>query len=111
MNYPIDISINYITTQEYRKDIRRLFSMISYIPCNSDIDAETTDEWNYDKDATHHFITLVYDATKDCPQMMELYQKAAALMISESEDIGMVVLFSFDSVSYTHLTLPTNREV
>ena len=42
------------------------------------------------------------------PEMLDIYNK---ILAKDDVDVGFKHLMGFYTVSYTHLTLPTNREV
>ena len=62
-----------------------------------------------------HSHLFVEEFTEDLPQVMERARKAGVSYIFmpniDSTTIDAMLSVCRDSVSYTHLTLPTNREV
>jgi len=104
IKYPYDQTIVYENDKEYRKCIREIFRMVTNIPENSKgIDEVTLDENDHDQEVMRVFLDYIYEKTihNDC--LKQLYQDAAALMISEDCGIGLVILFSYD---YFHMFHP-----
>ena len=96
----------YTTNAQYRQCLREIFKMNPQI-CDAKvsdtekhnqeaIDDETADEMRYDNDAVEKIMDHVYDKTKNHPLFQELYNKAAAKMISIDQEIGLCILFSYD---------------
>jgi hypothetical protein len=69
------------------------------------LDSETRDEMCYDAVAAMKVMDYVYDCTKDTPEFMVLYTKAAAKMFSEDPNLGIAVLFSYDYLQLFHACL------
>lgn len=100
----------YSTTSEYRQFLRaicgmelgKMYSDAQYDATNAaaeeeeDIDPETLDEFEYDNSAMSRFLDRIYKATGQNALFRELYSAAAALMLSEDEEIGLAVLCSYD---------------
>ena len=61
-----------------------------------DVDADTLDEYLYDENAVSGFLDEVFNNTKDHPLFDNLYELAAAKMISQQRDIGLTVLLTYD---------------
>lgn len=105
--YPTGEIVEYSNDLEYRACLRRLFSMTS-LPDNDnfdDIDEISRDEMDFDSDSTSKFIDGIFKITKDNIHFDELFCLAAGVMMSVSPDIGIVVLFSFDTLHVFHLCL------
>jgi hypothetical protein len=96
----------YTTNAQYRQCLRELFKMNPEI-CEAkvantekhnqeSIDDETADEMRYDNDAVGKIMDHVYEKTKNHPLFQELYEKAAAKMMSLDPEIGLCILFSYD---------------
>ena len=98
----------YSTTPEYRQFLRvicgmelgKMYSDAQYDATNiaeeEEIDSETLDEFEYDHIAMSRFLDRIYKATGQNALFRELYSAAAALMLSEDEEIGLAVLCSYD---------------
>jgi hypothetical protein len=108
-NYPSNLKIEYTTTEGYRRNIRLLFSMSHNCKDvdvdNSWIDDETKDELDYDETASNLFVIFLYNLTCENVHFIKLYETSAALMLSTSLDIGMVVLLSYDYLIDFHLCI------
>jgi hypothetical protein len=63
-------------------------------------DEETTDEMLYDENAMSKALDAIYDKTKDHTLFKNIYQIAAAKMISMDNEIGLAVCFSYDFFKY-----------
>jgi hypothetical protein len=50
----------------------------------------------YDNEAVGKYMDHIYDKTKNHPRFQDLYDKAAAKMMSLDREIGLCVLFSYD---------------
>jgi len=98
--------LNYTNDVEYRQTVRRLFCMISPKDTNiDDLDEITRDEQDFDVDATESTMNEIYDKTKENPLFQQLYDSAAAKMISMDRSIGLAVLCSYDYLSMFHRCL------
>lgn len=99
----------YSTTAEYRQFLRaicgmelgKMYSDAQYDATNvaeegEEIDSETLDEFEYDHLAMSQFLDRIYKATGQNALFRELYSSAAALMLSDNEEIGLAVLCSYD---------------
>lgn len=106
---PYNISIQnveYSNNMEYRSVLRQIF----YMSCdldklkeeNPDYDDETLDEELYDSKHVNRALDFIYEHTKTNPIFTELYEKAAARMISTDLTIGLAVLFSYDHLKLFH---------
>lgn len=102
--------IEYNSSKEYRDIIRSVFAM-NALPTNafatdagqnsvlltqSDIDAESWDEILFDSDAISKTMDELYEKTENHPLFAELYEMAAAHMISTDPKVGQAVLMSYD---------------
>jgi|APCry1669189534_1035231.scaffolds.fasta_scaffold158907_2 hypothetical protein len=100
----------YHNDQEYRQCVRDVFNMSCHALVSVDaeaVDDVTQDEWNYDDAAISRGMDILYAVTREHPIFQELYQSAAATMISEAATIGLAVLCSYD---YFHLFHDCLRE-
>lgn len=89
--------LEYNTNEEYRKNIREVFSMnCSQIDIIEDIDEESKDELLYDENTMNKEMDNIYNLTKDNNLFIHLYELAAARMFSTDRTIGECVLFSYD---------------
>jgi hypothetical protein len=106
MKYPVNQTVEYTNDKEYRICLRQLFEMAdSSRDQDNDIDDLTLDELNFDNDATTQCLDYIYLQTKNDSRFQELYLGAAAVMFSTDPEIGLVVLFSYDSLMYFHSCL------
>jgi hypothetical protein len=104
-SYPIDLTLSYTNDEEYRKSIRSLFQMKSdSYPdiVNSDIDAVSRDELEYDENSAYSAMEYVFDNTRNVPPFIAIYEQAASFMFSTDINIGMAVLFSYDYLLLFH---------
>ena len=95
----------YSNNSEYRKIMRDIFQMdlgktapysdLSMNEISTEIDEESKDEMQYDMKQMDKHLTELYEITKSEPKFSQLYQKAAAQMLSEDPLIGQVVLCSY----------------
>jgi hypothetical protein len=63
---------------------------------DTDLDEETKDELVYEGGAISLGMDYIYNATKDNKALNQLYLDAAGLMLSQSPDIGLSILFAYD---------------
>lgn len=105
--------LSYNSTSEYRELFRQIVEMEKKIDAYpsikehgatlddfSQLDEETQDEMFYDSDAAATFIGYVYSLTRDHFDFQDLYELAAAKMISTDHEIGVSVLCSYDYLKY-----------
>lgn len=104
IQYKFEKEVSYSSTREYRQCMRELFSMNS-VKITDDIDEETKDEMDYDDSTMSLAMSKLFDYTKDTTCFQELYDLAAALMISVDREIGQAVLLSYDYLSLFHSCL------
>lgn len=97
-------NMSYSNDFEYRECLRRLFCM-KLPDLDDDIDEVTRDEQNFDMESTATILDYVYNTTCDNPAFQELYDSAAAKMISLDRSIGLSVLFSYDYFAMFHRCL------
>ena len=105
MSYNIHINIPiYTTNKEYRQCIRSAFYMEDQDLEDQyeDLDEESADELNFDMDRAETVMQELYLLTKEDPVFQELYDLAAATMLSEDRQIGQSVLFSYDYFRLFH---------
>ena len=120
MSYLRDIQYVYDTTTSflpykdtngYRDMLRVVFKMdrnkVSHegILTQSDFDDESWDELVYDSDSMKNAMDTIYGLTEDHPLFAELYEIAAAQMISTDPTIGHAVLMSYDYYYMYHACL------
>jgi len=98
-NYKIS-PINYTNDDEYRRCFQNVFfSNIN----NNDIYEKDNDI--YEKDKVDYAMEYLFDLTKDDPLFCNLYELAAAKMISTEKEIGQCILFSYDYFDLFHSCL------
>jgi hypothetical protein len=96
----------YTTDTEYRDCIRKVFRLKDIEPdCNHLADDETRDELNYDDETMSSALNIIFEKTAEIPTFSELYLLAAAKMISEDREIGLVILVSYDFFPWFHACL------
>ena len=84
MSYNYDATdISYNDDEEYQQTICKLFSMEEY---NGDTVIQVLDRLYFD--------------TKDQPLFQVVYNQAASFMLSENQEIGLSVLFSYDNLPF-----------
>ena len=116
MVYDTSVVVSYATTTEYRSCLRKLFNMVNVRGGEEDAvdeteddddddDAETRDENDYDESMCCKMMDFIYLHTKEDPVLLDLYERAAATMMSVDCEIGLVVLFSYDYFHMFHLVL------
>ena len=98
----------YSNDAEYRQYFRKITGMRDrvfhrdpdHVDLNEgipeDMDETTLDEYMYDEDAVTKTFDRIYQATKDNAQFQELYDLAAAQMISMDREIGLAILMTYD---------------
>jgi len=74
---------------------------------DSDWDEETMDEMAYDDSAISTGLDIIYENTKNHPLFINIYQIAAAKMISTDNEIGLAVCISYDYFKHFHACLDT----
>lgn len=115
--------LDYNTNEEYREIFRQIVNMdnkIEEYPSIrengatlddfSQLDRETQDEMMYDSVAATKFINYIYKITRDHFDFQDLYELAAAKMISTDHEIGLSVLCSYDYLKYFYPCLCTYIE-
>jgi len=130
LHYDTNIDVVYTNNREYRACLRNVFRMetrnvssIEYYDSSLNqtvdgfdstpspvvdqdaditIDEETADEWDYDDATTSVSMDSVYQYTKDQPLFAPLYLAAAGVMFSQDPEIGLCVLFAYDSFALFH---------
>jgi hypothetical protein len=105
----------YNNNLEYRKQIRLLTSMDNDIctknvnnvqeNLDEDIDNESKDELFYDTKTMSEFIDFILHETKLNKLFLQLYIKTAGQMFSNSPEIGLTILLSYDYLFDFHLCL------
>jgi len=104
--YNFNYNVQYTTNKDYRNCLRNVFGMDitgrieglmrEYGDLWQQFDDETKDELIFDHKKTAEGIQYLLKITEKESKFRELYLKAAALMLSEDIDTGMVVLLSYD---------------
>uniref|UniRef100_A0A6C0B8B9 Uncharacterized protein n=1 Tax=viral metagenome TaxID=1070528 RepID=A0A6C0B8B9_9ZZZZ len=104
--YNLDLEITYKNNEEYRTTLRQLFFMdVSNCKIDETIDNETRDELMYDENTVNLVMNELFYMTAQFPLFQELYDIAAAKMISTDKTIGQAVLFSYDYLALFHKCL------
>jgi hypothetical protein len=89
MSYNYDIAqISYEDDEGYQAAVCTLFSMEEY-----------------DDDTVGTVLDFIYFKTKDHPLFQVVYNQAASFMLSENQEIGLGVLFSYDNLPLFHQML------
>lgn len=104
INYGFEIDPIYTNDAEYRKCIRDLFRMKN-VDVEGDIDDISRDEMDYDEDSINTVMAQLYELTKNNAHFQELYDLAAAKLMSIDRETGQVVLFSFQYMWLYHKCL------
>ena len=105
--YNTNLPVIYTTNLEYRNCMRKLFQMEQQTLDDLELDEETLDEQDYDNDNASKMLDYIYSITKSNPKFKELYEYAAATMLSQDFEIGLAVLFSYDYFILFHPCLCT----
>jgi hypothetical protein len=104
INYGFEIDPIYTNDAEYRKCIRDLFRMKN-VDVEGDIDDISRDEMDYDEDSINPIMAQLFELTKNNVHFQELYDLAAAKLMSIDRETGQVVLFSFQYMWLYHKCL------
>jgi len=102
MTYQLSYNPQYENNFQYRQCLRDVFDMnVTKNPpkwdqMDTDLDEETKDELIYEGGAISLGMDYIYNATKDNKALNQLYLDAAGLMLSQSPDIGLSILFAYD---------------
>jgi hypothetical protein len=105
MSYKLDMQINYGNNEQYRIQFRELCNMQStFDPSLNDLelDEETLDEQDFDMAAASKTMDYIWGLTKYNPLFKAIYRMAAAIMISENEEIGLAIMISYDYLDVFH---------
>ena len=86
-NYAV-AHISYDDDEGYQIAVCKLFSMEEY-----------------DDETVSKVLDLIYFKTKDQPLFQVVYNQAASFMLSENQEIGLGVLFSYDNLPFFHQML------
>jgi hypothetical protein len=105
--YNTDLSVIYNTNLEYRNCMRKMFQMEQQNLDDLELDEETLDEQDYDNANASKTLDYIYSITKSNALFKELYEYAAATMLSQNFEIGLAVLFSYDYFILFHPCLCT----
>lgn len=110
--YNTDILVEYNDNLEYRRCLRDVFIMnvsLRTIELQNtygekwvSFEDETKDELLFDENTSQRVIDHIYKLTHKISEFKELYLKAAATMISEDLNLGLVILLSYDYFSDFH---------
>ena len=102
----------YTSNREYRQCLRRVLNMDAdnykdsiqdlENALHDDFDEETRDEMEYDDASASKVMDAIFAATQNHPLFQELYELAAARMMSTDRNIGLAVLFSYDFLALFH---------
>ena len=104
----MSINTRYSNDLEYRRYFREITGMREkvfhvepgHVNLNTemptDMDDITLDEYMYDEEAVSSTLSRIYNDTKNEPKFQELYEMAAAKMISMDREIGLTVLMTYD---------------
>jgi hypothetical protein len=92
-SYPVNIKIEYDNDEEYRQSICKLFRHT---------DTATIE---YDDDEFYHLIHCIEEKTSSLPVFRTLYIAAAAHLLSDEIQVGIVVLLSYDYLVDFHILL------
>jgi len=105
----------YTSNREYRHCLRSLFAMNAdnykdsikdlENALHDDFDEETRDEMEYDDASATKVMDAIFNATHTHRLFQELYDLAAARMMSTDRNIGIAVLFSYDFLAQFHACL------
>ena len=107
-SYPIQLNIQYSNNTEYRRSLRNVFSMnkVNFPDITLlELDDETMDEMMYDDTSANSAMDYIYNHTKENPDFIVLYEKAASFMFSTDFDIGLTILLGYDYLDLFHLLL------
>jgi regulatory protein YycH of two-component signal transduction system YycFG len=98
--------ISYNNNTEYRNWIRRIFHFtkdakvyyanLTEKDMSNEIDEESRDEMDFDYNSMQTGLDIIFEQTIDESIFEELYQFAAASMISTDVKIGQAILCSYD---------------
>jgi hypothetical protein len=107
MNLPYNhnLDVAYENDFQYRSCLRELFCMVPKEDSDDSLDEITLDENNYDEESAEKALNYVYKKTEHHPLFNHLYNKAALLMFSMDNNIGLSVLFSYDYLQMFHKCL------
>lgn len=105
-HYNLNLDVTYENNEQYRATLRRLFYMdVSNCLIDESFDDETRDELMYDENSVNAVMDELFCMTARFPLFQNLYDCAAAKMISTDRTIGQAVLFSYDYLSLFHRCL------
>ena len=86
MSYNYDVAeVSYDDDEEYQSTVCKLFFMKEY-----------------DDETVGKVLDFIYFKTKDQPLFQVVYNQAASFMLSENQEIGLGVLFSYDNLPLFH---------
>ena len=90
--------MEYTNNTEYRECLRLFFNMNSenYKNIDTEWDSETIDEMSYDETSVSTKLNEIYEKTKNNVFFKNIYEIAAAKMISTDYEIGLSVCISYD---------------
>jgi hypothetical protein len=104
--YPFDMTVVYGTNAQYRQCFRELCGMSNIVMDPSlnlaDLDEETLDEQHFDMAAASRTMDAIWDSTNNNVLFQSLYEKAAAIMLSQNKEIGLAVMISYDYLDVFH---------
>jgi len=100
------MKINYETNEEYRQYFRELCGMTNFLLDPSmntlELDEETLDEQQFDMDAASKTMDYIWESTKKNSLFQRIYSKAAAIMLSDNNEIGLAIMISYDYLDVFH---------
>ena len=102
------INVTYDTNEKYRAVFRQIAQMdtskyVDNVNTLPDMDNETLDEYNFDDEKVHAFLSQIVHHTIQLPEFQHIYELAAARMFSVDKEIGITILLSYD---YLYLFYP-----
>lgn len=114
ITYNYKIQVNYTNNKEYRSCLRQVFridtelilkQMQQLYPNFDTFEDETKDELLFDEPKVNEKMDEILKMTIFAEPFRELYKKAASFVISESPDIGLAILLSYDYFKEFHVVL------
>lgn len=109
MVYNFDMQINYGTNEQYRQSFRELCGMTNVLFDPSlntqDLDEETLDEQHFDMAAASRTMDSIWEFTKGNVLFQRIYKKAAGIMLSQDQEIGLAIMISYDYLDVFHACL------
>lgn len=91
---------DYVRNILYREDLLNIFT-INYDGSTEDFDDEIVDDLGKMIDKLDIFINNLYNKTNDI-KLKECMKMAASLVMSDKEETGLFILYSYDFMYLTH---------